>query len=164
MGGKGGDGGGGGNPALQAQMQNQGVDLYRYQVDPNYMNSVLDNNMWDPDKYDNSGNLKNPPTAAAAPAPAPVAAPAAVEAPAPAAPVGDPGPPKNDTLAPSVSGGSVDAADPAAPGGAGSGVNTDTAGSTLGGSILNPPKYWTGNASKFKSGSASKGKMTTTQT
>ena len=105
-----------------------------------------------------------PPAAAAAPAPAPApaAAPAAVEAPAPAAPAGDPGPAKNDTLAPSIPGGGTDAADPAAPGGAGSGVTT--AGSTLGGAILNPPKYWTGNANKFKSGSASQGKMTTTQT
>ena len=35
-------------------------------------------------------------------------------------------------------------------------------GDTLGGAVLNPPKYWTGNISNFKSGSASKGKMTTT--
>jgi len=71
-------------------------------------------------------------------------------------------PPANNTLAPSIGGGATDAADPAAPGGAGSGV--DNAGDTLGGAVLKPPKYWTGNINNFKSGSASKGKMTTTQT
>jgi membrane protein involved in colicin uptake len=93
--------------------------------------------------------------------PAAEAAPAAAE-PEAAAPVADTSPPRNDTLAPSLGGGAVDTADPAAPGGAGSGVNST--GDTLGGSILNPPKYWTGTIDKFKSGSTSRGKMTTTQT
>jgi hypothetical protein len=160
MGGKGGGGGGGGGMAGANTLGLDSTSHPGYWIDQNGQVSDATgmvvgtkDSMWP----------EAAPVAAAAPAP--VAAPAAVEAPAPAAPAGDPGPAKNDTLAPSVAGGGTDAADPAAPGGAGSGVNTDTAGSTLGGSVLNPPKYWTGNASKFKSGSASsQGKMTTTNT
>jgi hypothetical protein len=101
--------------------------------------------------------------------PAPVAAPAA-EAPAAAAPeaaapaadpapVADNGPPKNDTLTPTIPGGSDTVADPASPFGAGSGT-------VLGGAVKNPPKYWTADTGRFK-GSRSGGtggSLTTTQT
>ena len=85
----------------------------------------------------------------AAPAQQEAAAPAAEEQapadPTPVAPIGD-----------AVSaGGAVDQPGAAAPA---------SGGDVLGGAILKPPKYWTGNISNFKSGSASRGKMTTTQT
>jgi len=99
-----------------------------------------------------------------APAPAPAAA-AAAPAPEPAAPVVDTSPPANDTLAPpSVVGGDT-TAEPDTPISGGSAI--ETAGDTLGGSVLNPPKYWTGTMAKYKTapaGQAKKGSMTTTVT
>ena len=154
MGGKGGGGGGGGSGMTAEQMG--------YVLDPTAFGpegGAASAGYVTQADYDKKYPKAAAPAAAATPAAAAAAAPAA--APAAVALTGDPGPPKNDTLAPSVPGG-TDVADPAAPGGAGSGVNST--GDTLGGSVLNPPKYWTGNTSKFKSGSASQGKMTTTQT
>ena len=101
-----------------------------------------------------AANKPAPAAAAAAPAPEPEAA----------APVVDTSPPKNDTLAPSIGGGSDVIADPAAPGGAGSSIDT---GGVLGGAVLKPPSYWTGNINKYKPGSSTSkggGSMTTTQT
>ena len=172
MGGKGGDGGGGGigtDPEL-AQLQRDNINSQKTE-DPVF---------WE-QNYGEGGKFRaqylqlfpeeaTPAvTEAAAPAaaPAPAAAAAAPAAPAAeeAAPVVDTGPPRNDALTPSISGGDTAAADPAAPGGAGSMVNSaDGAGNTLGGAVLKPPKYWTGNINNFKTGSASRNRMTTTQT
>lgn len=82
------------------------------------------------------------------PAPAPEA-----PAPAPEAPAPEPEAPKPvDPLGPAVgSGGFIDQPDGAkSPFGAGS--MTDT-GDVLGGSVLNPPNYWTGKGTTKKSGS-----------
>jgi len=156
MGGKGG-GGGGGAQSLEAQ---------GYVLDPSKFgpadNPASAGYVTQAD-YDAKYPKAETP-AAAAPAAAPAAAePEPAAAPAAVALTGDPGPPKNDTLAPSIGGGATETADPAAPGGTGSAV---TAGDTLGGSVLNPPKYWTGNASN-RTGPTSRtghGSMTTTQT
>ena len=90
------------------------------------------------------------------------ATPAAADAPAVTATVA---PPANDTLAPpSVVGGDT-TAEPDTPISGGSAI--ETAGDTLGGSVLNPPKYWTGTMAKYKTapaGQAKKGSMSTTQT
>jgi hypothetical protein len=155
MGGKGG-GGGGGSSNWQAI----------YATDPKTGGAMRDasGNLMTHAAYAQQQSDEAAALAAAnKPAPAPAAA-AAAPAPEPAAPVVDTSPPKNDTLAPSIGGGSDVIADPAAPGGAGSGI--DNAGSTLGGAVLKPPKYWTGNIDKYKPGSTSKGggSMTTTQT
>jgi hypothetical protein len=150
MGGKG--GGGAADPAS-----------YGYVLDPNYTTpdgvAVPGGALVPQAQYD----AKYPKQAAAAPAQQ-AAAPAADQAPAPvadapAAPAADNSPARNDTLTPSIGGGGDVIADPAAPSGAGSGT-------VLGGAVKNPPKYWTGNISNFKSGSASKGSgsMQTTQT
>ena len=94
------------------------------------------------------------------------AAPAATttsDTPAAAAAAAEP-PPANNTLAPSIGGGGT-TVDPNSPFGTGSG--TTTAGDTLGGSVLNPPKYWTGNIGNYKpapTSQAKKGSMSTTQT
>ena len=152
MGGKGGGGGG-------DTMSNAG-----YVFDPSAGSQQLGGG-WSGQWVTQDQYNANHPAPAAAPAPTQqAAAPAADQAPAPvadapAAPAADNSPARNDTLTPSIGGGGDVIADPAAPSGAGSGT-------VLGGAVKNPPKYWTGNISNFKSGSASKGSgsMKTTQT
>ena len=148
MGGK--DGGGGG--VSPAQMG--------YVVNPAAGSDPTQSYWITQDEYNTKYNAPAPAAAAAPEAPA-AAAPEAAAPAAEEAPVVDNSPPKNDSLTPTIPGGSDNVGDPASPFGAGSGT-------VLGGAVKNPPSYWTGSASKFKSGGSrgggTGGSLTTTQT